>query len=124
VTPSQVGTRHRNTTALFDEAARLRSRARGQPKQRKENVITAEQTRLALKIDAYVKSIEARGGGDEEILTTMEPALLDFGVLMKSAGQRQVDLLATEHSGFRRFAVLLTQLAAGIQDGRIQVPRE
>jgi hypothetical protein len=87
-------------------------------------MITAEQTRLARKIDAYVKSIEARGGGDEEILTTMEPALLDFGILMTSAGQMQMDLLATEYSGFRRFAVLLTQLASGIQDGRIQVPRE
>ena len=86
-------------------------------------MITAEQTRLALKIDTYVKSIEARGGGDEEILTTMEPALFDFGLLMKSAGQRQVDQLAGEHRGFQRFAVLLTQLAAGIQDGRIQVPR-
>ena len=85
--------------------------------------ITAEQTRLALKIDAYVKGIETRGGGDEEILTTMEPAMADFGALMKTARQTQLDLLTREHSGFRRFAVLLTQLAAGIKDGRIQVPR-
>ena len=85
-------------------------------------MITAEQTRLVLKIDVYVKSIEARGGGDEEILKTMEPALLDFGSLMKSAGRTQMDQLAGEHSGFRRFARLLTQLATGIQDGRIQVP--
>jgi hypothetical protein len=84
---------------------------------------TDEQTRLALKIDAYVKSAEERGGGDEELLATMEAALADFGVLMKSTGQRQMNLLAAQNTGFRRFATLLTKLAAGIRDGNMQVPR-
>ena len=85
--------------------------------------MTAEQDRLALKIDAYVKGIETRGGGDEEILTTMLPEMATFHALLKTSSQAQMDMLAGQYSGFRRFAVLLSRMAEAIADGRIQVPR-
>src|SRR5208283_4405245 len=84
---------------------------------KKQMTMTAEQHRLAQKIDAYVKSIEARGGGEEEILTTMEPEMPTFNALLKSSTQAQMNVLAGQYSGFRRFGVLLTQLAEAIADG-------
>ena len=83
---------------------------------------TAEQHRLAQKIDTYIKSIEARGGDDEEILTTMLPEMPTFHALLKSSTQAQMNVLASQYNGFRRFGVLLTQLAGAIKDGRIQLP--
>lgn len=78
---------------------------------------------VAQLIDTFVKSILVKGGGEEEILAGMFPYMQGFKGVMDNAVDREMDILATQYDGFRRFAKLLEKLAGGIQDGIIEVPK-
>lgn len=85
--------------------------------------LTSKQTRLAQKIDEWVQGIERRGGGEKEILEGMYDYMGTFKKLLDISSQEQMDLLAAKYAGFRRFALTLQDLAGGIQNGTIKVPR-
>ena len=86
--------------------------------------LTTKQTELAGAIDAYVQQIAANGGGDEEILHTMSDYMEPFKQLLDMSSKQDMDLLCRQYAGFYRFAQLLEQMAQGIADGTIIVPRE
>ena len=83
---------------------------------KKSHYLTAE------KIDAYVNSVFAKGGGDEQLLETMYDNMQPFKEIMDAAGPGEMDRLCERYEGFYRFANLLERLAQGIADGRIEVP--
>ncbi|HLY25637.1 MAG TPA: hypothetical protein VKQ72_04815, partial [Aggregatilineales bacterium] len=84
--------------------------------------LTDKQQALAQKIDTWVKGIEARGGGDEQILQGMYDYMTTFKQIMDNSSKVQMDKLCAQYPGFDRFASLLNALARGIADGAIDVP--
>lgn len=77
----------------------------------------------AKKIDAWVKGILKKGGGDEEILGGMSPYMAGFKGIMDNAATGEMNMLSHRYDGFYRFAKFLEKLAGGIQDGIIDVPK-
>lgn len=86
--------------------------------------LTTKQRGLAGAIDAYVQQIAANGGGDEEILHTMSDYMEPFKQLLDMSSKQEMGLLCRQYAGFYRFTQLLEQMAQGIADGTITVPRE
>lgn len=86
--------------------------------------LTTNQIELAGTIDAYVQQIVAGGGGDEEILRTMSDYMAPFKQLLDMSSRQEMDLLCQQYAGFNRFARLLEQMAQGIADGSLTVPKE
>lgn len=86
--------------------------------------LTTNQIELAGTIDAYVQQIVASGGGDEEILRTMSDYMASFKQLLDMSSRQEMDLLCQRYAGFNRFARLLEQMAQGIADGSLTVPKE
>ncbi len=78
---------------------------------------------VAQLIDTFVKNILAKGGGEEGILAGMMPYMQGFKGIMDNAAAGEMDMLASQYDGFRRFAKLLEKLAGGIQDRVIEVPK-
>ena len=70
-----------------------------------------------------VLNLPAKGGGEEGILAGMMPYMQGFKGIMDNAAAGEMDMLANQYTGFRRFAKLLEKLAGGIQDGIIDVPK-
>ena len=85
--------------------------------------LTDKQNQLAQKIDGWVKGIEQRGDGDAAILQGMYDYMAPFKQIMDSSTSAQMDKLCAQYPGFYRFAMLLEDLARGIQNGEIDVPR-
>ena len=85
---------------------------------------TAKQLQLSKAIDAWVKSIEKRGGGDTEILQNSLAHMTTFKELLDTTTHEQMDNLCEIYPGFYRFAKLIENLAQGIHDGTISVPPE
>ncbi len=85
--------------------------------------LTDQQNQLAKKIDEWVKGIEQRGGGDEQILKEMYDYMPTFKQIMDGSTRDQMDKLCAIYPGFYRFATLLNDLASGMQNGTIKVPR-
>lgn len=86
--------------------------------------LTTNQIELADTIDAYVQQIIAGGGSDEEILHTMSDYMALFKQLLDMSSRQEMDLLCQQYAGFNRFARLLEQMAQGIADGSLTVPKE
>jgi hypothetical protein len=80
---------------------------------------TAKQKRLAQTIDEWAKTI----GSNERILKRMHQQMKTFKELLDTTTHEQMDFLCDTYPDFYRFAKLLEQLAKGIHDGTIQVPR-
>lgn len=86
--------------------------------------LTTNQKELAGTIDAYVQQIVADGGGDEEILRTMSDYMAPFKQLLDMSSPQEMDLLCRQYAGFNRFARLLEQMAQGIADGSLTLPKK
>ena len=85
-------------------------------------LFTDEQIEIVEKIDSFVKGIESRGGGDEELLVNMLPYMADFRKIMDETNEAMLNTLALCYSGFGRYSELLSNLAGAIQSGEIEVP--
>ena len=85
--------------------------------------LTEKQIRLASIIDKYVKQIIKNGGDDEDLLISMYEYMGTFKQLMDVSTQQEMNELCQRYDGFYRFAFLLDQLAEGIANGTINVPK-
>jgi hypothetical protein len=85
--------------------------------------ITAEQLQMAGLIDARVKAIARSGVDDFAIFTEMADYMPAFKRLMDTSTDDDMDQLAARYTGFHQYAKILETVAAGIQSGKIVVPR-
>lgn len=83
---------------------------------------TNKQLKRVKRIDQFVKSIYAKGGGDEELLVNMQPYMDDFKKIMDNSFPDEMDAFYEKYDGFYNFAKLLQDLAGAIQEGHIDVP--
>lgn len=84
--------------------------------------LTDQQVRLAVTLDDHVKSILAKGGGDEELLVSMYDYMPTFKQLLDASTESEMNQLCQQYDGFYQFAKLMERLAEAIADGRIAVP--
>jgi alanyl-tRNA synthetase len=85
---------------------------------------TQKHQQLAKMIDDFVKTIEREGGGDTELLAAGFPEQTTiFKELLDTTTHEQMEALCELYPGFYRFAKLLENLARGIQQGTIKVPK-
>ena len=84
--------------------------------------LTDKQIRLAVTIDIYVKSVLAKGGGDEDLLMSMYDQMLTFKQLLDTSTDSEMFQLCQQYDGFYRFAKLIDSLGQGIADANISVP--
>jgi len=85
--------------------------------------LTMEQDRLARTIDTHVQRITVNEGTDEDLLVSLYNHMTAFKQLLDTTTEDDMALLLEYYPGFYRFAKLLEQLAEGIADGRIPVPK-
>jgi hypothetical protein len=82
---------------------------------------TAQQTRLAVRMDTQVTQVLAEGG-DEALLLSLADFLDTFKQLLETCTSAEINALCDQSAGLGRLATLLERLAAGIADGSISVP--
>ena len=83
---------------------------------------TEAHRRVASRIDAKIRQLEARGLVEIEILPAMAADMPDFHRLMRTVPGPEMDALCAEFTGFYRFAKILETLASGIATGKVKVP--
>lgn len=81
--------------------------------------LTDKQIRLAERIDTWANSVT----NETEMLQGMADYMATFKQIMDATNSHEMDMLCTRYDGFYRFAKLLEDIARGIQDGTIQVPK-
>ena len=74
-------------------------------------------------INDQANDILLSGGGDEELLLSLNGVMGEIKEVMDASTQQEMDGYYEEYSGFYRYMSLLTQLAKGIADGTIPVPK-
>jgi len=84
--------------------------------------LTADQRRIAAKIDTRVRKFIRAGKDDMAIVAAMADRMPAFHQLLSTAQPGDIDQLAREFPGFYRYAKIVESLAAGIQSGAIPVP--
>jgi hypothetical protein len=84
--------------------------------------LTADQRRIAAKIDTRVRKLMRAGKDHMAIMVAMADHMPAFHQLLSAAQPGDIDQLAREFSGFYRYAKIIESLAAGIQSGAIPVP--
>jgi hypothetical protein len=86
--------------------------------------IDADSLKLVKLIDKHVNKFPDNEAGNTQLLTTIYDYMASFKRVMDSKTPAQMDYLTKEYGGFYRFAKLLEQMARGISNGTIQVPRK
>lgn len=86
--------------------------------------ISPDIIQLVSRIDEYVQRVLANGGDDEELLLSMADHMGTFKQVMEATTKTQMDQLCQRFDGFYRFAKLLENLAQGIADGSVSVPKD
>ena len=75
--------------------------------------VTPQHIKLAQHIDQWVKQVESKGGGDEQLLEGMFDFMGTFKTLLDTTTSAQMDALCLQYAGFYRFAKLLERIAQG-----------
>ena len=86
--------------------------------------ITAEQLRLVERINDHVNQYPDTDAGTEQLLTTLYDHMGSFKQVMDTTTQVEMNYLIQRYDGFYRFAKLLEQMAQGISDGTLHVPKD
>ena len=85
--------------------------------------LTARQIELAKSIDKFVNDIYAKGGTDADVLANIYDYMGVFQELLNVSNSLEMDELCQRFDGFYRFAQILEQIAQGIANGTISVPK-
>jgi hypothetical protein len=81
---------------------------------------TRKHHQLAQKIHQWVTSTQ----DENELLVNMIDYMPLFKTVMDTANQHQMDALCEQYGGFYHFGLLLENLARGIRNGDIEVPKD
>ena len=85
---------------------------------------TINREQFIADIDSRVHAILSKGGGDEALLMSLSEFMTsDFKSMISSGAHGELDAYYQKYSGFYRLMKLMENLAQGIADGTIEVPR-
>lgn len=90
----------------------------------RDSTLTEHQLHHASLIDDFVQSIFERGGDEQDILHRMIDYMPSFKALLDSTTAAQMDALCQRFDGFYVFASIMENMAKGIAEGGIEVPKE
>ena len=85
--------------------------------------LSEKKHHLAVTIDKHVNKIIADGGGDEQLLASMYDQMSSFKQLIDTCSSEEMDILCQKYDGFYRFAKLLENLAGGIANKTVSIPK-
>ena len=86
--------------------------------------IDANLLHLVNNIDRHVNQFPDNETGNMQLLTTVYDYMASFKQVMDGTTQVQMDYLAQNYEGFYRFSKLMEQIAQGISDGTLHVPKD
>ena len=86
-------------------------------------VTTAKQQRLARELDTRVRHLRLTGLDGIALFIAMADRMADFRALMDAVGPSNMDSFTQRLPDLRHYALLLSSIAAGIQDGTIKIPK-
>lgn len=75
-------------------------------------------------IDEHVNQYPDNNIGNESLLRTLFDFMVPFKTVMDNCTHVELDYLYAQSPGFYRMASLLEAMAAGIQQGTIEVPKD
>ena len=84
--------------------------------------ITAEQRRVASRIDTQMKELHAAGLDEVEIIAAMVDYMSDFHDLIAGMTSPAMNALCREYAGLHHYARIVETIALGISSGQIKVP--
>ncbi len=70
-----------------------------------------------------MKQLYANGGTDEDLLRSLYDHMDTFKQVMDTSTKMEIQQLCQRYDGFYAFAKLLEDLASGLADGIISVPK-
>ncbi len=83
----------------------------------------AKQRQLARELDTRVRPLRLTGLDGIALFAAMSNRMADFKALLDAAGPDGMDSFVGRLRDLRCYAELLTDVARGIQNGTIKVPR-
>lgn len=86
--------------------------------------LDAELLEHVKRIDNHVNQYPDNETGNTQLLMTIYDYMDSFKHVMDTATDIQMDYLSQQYDGFYRFAKLLEQMAQGIADGSIEIPKD
>ena len=82
-----------------------------------------EMLEIMTRLDARANALLFTGASDTDLLGGMFDLMLDFKALLDSPYRGEIEANATRFPGLYRYSVMLSNVAEGIADGSISVPR-
>lgn len=86
--------------------------------------LNAEQLQLVKIINDHALRFPNTETGEADLLQTCYDYMDAFRQVIDSSSRIQIDYICQQYDGFYRFAKLMENLARGIADGIIEVPRD
>jgi len=83
----------------------------------------AKMLAIMERLDERANALLLAGADDAGLFVGMADDMPDFKALLDSPYKDQIETIAARFPGFYRFATVLSNIAQGIADGSIQVPR-
>lgn len=75
------------------------------------------------RLDAHANALLLIGASDIDLLGGMFDVMPDFKALLDAGYGKEIERNAGRFPGLHRYAVMLSNVAEGIADGSIRVPR-
>lgn len=82
-----------------------------------------EMLALMRRLDARANALLLAGADDVNLFVGMSNLMPDFKALLDSPYKHEIEMTAARFPAFHRFATVLSNIAEGIADGSIKVPR-
>lgn len=82
-----------------------------------------EMLEIMRRLDAGANGLPLTGASDIDLLGGMFDLMPDFKALLDSPYKGEIEANATRFPGLYRYGVMLSNIAEGIADGSIRVPR-
>jgi len=86
--------------------------------------LNQQQKNLIITIDKKVNTILANGGDEVTLLTEMFDLMPRVKDIIDTVPTKEMEMYFYAHDGFYRYMKVLENLAQGIADGLITVPKE
>lgn len=83
----------------------------------------AEMLAIMRRLDDQANALLLAGADDVGLFVGMIGDMPSFKALLDSPYQNEIETAGARFPGFNRYAAVLSDIASGIADGSIQVPR-
>ncbi|MCY1740851.1 arylsulfatase regulator [Ensifer sp. SL37] len=82
-----------------------------------------EMLAIIRRLDARADALLLTGADDISLFVGMSDLMPDFKALLDSSYKHEIETMGGRFPAFYRFATVLSNIAGGIADGSIKVPR-